>query len=98
MGITKDTALDSLLDKVSVRPVGIHMLEGHEVGPADVFFESPTTLAYLLKANLDLSLRAKDAPDSLQLIKRLLDETMEPMEKEDRNSLLTLSKSRSLFL
>jgi sulfite reductase alpha subunit-like flavoprotein/nitric oxide synthase oxygenase domain/subunit len=97
LGITKDTALDSLLDQVSDIPVGIHMLEGQEVGPADVFFESPTTLAYLLKAKLDLSLRAKDVPDFLQLIKRLLDEMMEPMEKEDRNSLLTFSNIQVLI-
>jgi hypothetical protein len=55
---------------------GIHLLEGHKVGPVDVFFESPTTLVYLLKAKRDLSLRAKDLPDFLQLIKRLLDEMM----------------------
>ena len=82
---------------IAKQPFDLEALDGDTVEPADVFFETPTTLEYILKAKVDLSLKAKDVPDLLRLLKRTLEEKLGMISEAQGASLSSTPDFQELF-
>jgi sulfite reductase alpha subunit-like flavoprotein len=86
-----------LVDQISKQPIDIQVIENGQAMPADVFFQTPTTLGYLLKHTVDLSLSSKDAVDLVKLVKEIVNERLEFVDVDDREIILGFPEIRSLL-
>mmetsp|Transcript_1755 Transcript_1755/g.3894 ORF Transcript_1755/g.3894 Transcript_1755/m.3894 type:complete len:1532 (+) Transcript_1755:163-4758(+) len=95
--LEESTSDKELIDHISTQPFDLQVDESGTTMPADVFFQTPTTLGYLLKHMLNLSLSSKDAIDLVELVKQLLDERMESATGLDKDTVSGSSDIQTLL-
>eukprot|EP00980_Cylindrotheca_fusiformis_P003855 scaffold858_cov123-Cylindrotheca_fusiformis.AAC.31 len=86
-----------LLEYSSKQPFGVDAVENMQTMPADVFFETPTTLDYLLKHVVDLTLSHKCVVDLVELVKELIEKRIQSVEEKDRETFMAFPEIQSLL-
>ena len=88
----------ALVESVADHPINIILAVDGNSEPADVFFELPAKLSFILRHKIDLSLREKDVPMLINLVNRFIDEKMEGIPSDKQEEIILRSSKFSSLL
>lgn len=72
--LQSDCTDEQLFNWILNQPFELECVQNNESVPADVFFETPTTLKRLVAAHLDLALETRSLPGFLEFLTKCLDD------------------------
>ena len=89
----------ALVESVAEHPIDIIMtVDGDDSEPADVFFELPAKLSFILRHKVDLSIREKEVPMLINLVKKFIDKKMEGLSSNMQEEIILKSSKLSSLL